>query len=47
MNFIFTGLPNSHTALYDWFTYLEGIGAVQILQVKPWNKNSREVYRYR
>jgi hypothetical protein len=47
MNFIFTCLPNSHTALYDWLTYLEEIGEVQTLQVKPWNKNSREVYRYR
>ncbi len=47
MNFIFTCLPDSHTALYDWLTYLDGIGEVKMLQVKQWNKNSREVYRYR
>lgn len=47
MNFIFTCLPSSHTALYDWLTYLEGIGQVQTLQVKQWNKNVREVYQYR
>lgn len=47
MNFIFTCLPNSHTALYDWLSYLEEIGEVQTLQVKQWNKNIREVYQYR
>lgn len=47
LNFILTCLPNSHTALYDWLTYLEGIGEVQSLQLKQWNKNVREVYQYR
>lgn len=47
LNFIFTCLPNSHTALYDWLTYLEGIDEVQSLQLKQWNKNVREVYQYR
>jgi hypothetical protein len=47
MNFIFTCLPDSHTALYDWLTYLEGIGDIQTLQVKQWNQTVREVYQYR
>jgi hypothetical protein len=47
MNFIFTCLPESHTALYDWLKYLDGIGEVKTLEVKQWNKNSSEVYRYR
>ena len=47
MNFIFTCLPNSHPALYDWLTYLQEIGEVQTFQVKQWNKNIREVYQYR
>jgi len=47
MNFIFTCLPESHTALYDWLKYLDGIDEVKTLEMKQWNQNSREVYRYR
>ena len=47
MNFIFTCLPDSHTALYDWLSYLDGIGEIKTLQVKQWNQNSQQVYRYR
>jgi hypothetical protein len=47
MNFVFTCLETSHTALYDWLKYLDGIGEVKKLQVKQWNKNSREIYSYR
>lgn len=46
MNFIFTCLETSHTGLYDWLKYLDGIGEVKRLELKQWNKNSREVYSY-
>jgi hypothetical protein len=46
MNFIFTCLETSHTALYDWLKYLDGIGEIKRLELKQWNKNSREVYSY-
>jgi hypothetical protein len=46
MNFIFTCLESSHTGLYDWLKYLDGIGEVNKLEIKQWNKNSREVYSY-
>jgi hypothetical protein len=46
MNFIFTCLETSHTGLYDWLKYLDGIGEVKKLEIKQWNKNSREVYSY-
>ena len=46
MNFIFTCLETSHTALYDWCKYLDGIGEIKKLEVKQWNKNSRELYSY-
>jgi hypothetical protein len=46
MNFIFTFLETSHTGLYDWLKYLDGIGEVKKLELKQWNQNSREVYRY-
>ena len=44
MNFIFTCLETSHTALYDWLQYLDCIGEVKKLEIKQWNKNSKEVY---
>jgi hypothetical protein len=47
MNFIFTCLPDSHPALYDWLTYLDGIGDVHILEVRQRNKSVQEIYRYR
>jgi hypothetical protein len=46
MNFIFTCLEPSHTGLYDWLKYLDGIGEVNTLEIKQWNKNSREIYSY-
>ena len=46
MNFIFTCLETSHTGLYDWLKYLDGIGEVKKLEIKQWHKNSREVYSY-
>jgi hypothetical protein len=46
MNFIFTCLETSHTGLYDWLKYLDGIGEVKKLEIKQWNKNSREVYSF-
>jgi hypothetical protein len=47
MNFIFTCLPESHKALYNWLEYLDGIGDVQTLEISRWNKRSKEIYRYR
>ncbi|WP_254625616.1 ISNCY family transposase [Nostoc sp. TCL240-02] len=47
MNFIFTCLPESHTALYDWLNYLENIGEVKTLETFQWHKRSKEIYRYR
>jgi len=47
MNFIFTCLPDSHVALYDWLKYLDGIGAVSTFETAQWNKRSKEIYRYR
>jgi hypothetical protein len=46
MNFIFTCLETSHKGLYDWLKYLDGIGEVNKLEIKKWNKNSREIYSY-
>ena len=46
MNLIFTCLETSHTGLYDWLKYLDGIGEVKKLEIKQWHKNSREVYSY-
>ncbi len=46
MNFIFTCLETSHTGLYDWLKYLDGIDEVNKLEIKQWNQNSREVYSY-
>jgi hypothetical protein len=47
MNFIFTCLPSSHTALYDWLNYLERIGEVKTLEMSKWNKRTKEIYHYR
>jgi hypothetical protein len=47
MNFIFTALPDSHKALYEWLSDLEGIGEIQTLELRQWNKRSQELYRYR
>lgn len=47
MNFIFTCLPDSHPTLYDWLSYLDGIGEVRTLETRQWNKRSKEIYQYR
>jgi hypothetical protein len=47
MNFIFTCLPESHPALYDWLDYLSGIGEVNTLTRTIWNNNVKEIYQYR
>jgi hypothetical protein len=47
MDFIFTCLPTSHTALYDWLEYLDNIGEVKTLEIESWNKSSKEIYKYR
>jgi hypothetical protein len=47
ISFIFTCLPDSHRALYDWLNYLEGIGEVKTLETRQWHKRSQEIYHYR
>jgi hypothetical protein len=47
MNFIFTCLSASHTALYERLRYLEHTGEVKTIIIEKLNKSSKEVYRYR
>lgn len=47
LSFIFTCLPESHVALYDWLDYLEARGEVETLETQQWNKRTKEIYRYR
>jgi hypothetical protein len=47
MSFIFTCLPESHGALYDWLGYLDANGEVKTLETQHWNKRTKEIYRYR
>jgi hypothetical protein len=47
MNFIFTCLPESHPAIYDWLSYLEQTADVKTLETSQWHKRSKEIYSYR
>jgi hypothetical protein len=47
MNFIFTCLPSSQTALYQALENLEGEGKVKTLRTEKWNKSSKEIHSYR
>lgn len=47
MNFIFTCLPESHSALYEWLNYLHTLGAVKTLETLLWHKGAKETYHYR
>jgi hypothetical protein len=47
MNFVFTCLPTSHTALYQALENLERRGEVKTLRIEKWNKSSKEIYSYR
>jgi hypothetical protein len=47
MNFIFTCLPTSHTALYKALEKLESTGEVKTLKIEKSNKSSKEIYNYR
>ena len=47
LSFIFTCLPESHVALYDWLGYLEANGEVKTLEQAQWKKRTKEIYRYR
>jgi len=47
LSFIFTCLPESHVALYDWLGYLDANGEVKTLEQAQWNKRTKELYRYR
>lgn len=46
-NFIFTCLPDSHSSLYDWLAYSEGIGDVKTLVVHEHKPKTRHLYQYR
>lgn len=47
INFVFTCLPESHPALYDWLDYLEKSGDVKTLEIRQWHKRSQEIYSFR
>jgi hypothetical protein len=47
MNFIFTCLPDSHPALYDWLSYLDRAGDVKTFETRQWHQRSQEIYSYR
>lgn len=47
MNFIFTCLPDSHTTLYDWLDYLEGIDEVKTVVIEQYNRKTKDIYHYR
>lgn len=47
LSFIFTCLPDSHAALYDWLNYLKGIGEVKTLEICQWHKRAQELAQYR
>lgn len=47
MNFIFTCLPTSHSALYDAVKQRESQGEVKVLRIEKRNKSSKELYCYR
>lgn len=46
-NFIFTCLPESHPALYEWLNYLDANQQVQTLQQRRWNGREQQIYQYR
>lgn len=47
MNFIFTCLPDSHSALYDWLSYLDGVGEVYTVEIRQPHQRGQQIYRYR
>jgi hypothetical protein len=47
MNFIFTCLPTSHTAVYEQLRSLESTNEVKTFTIEQSNKSNKEVYRYR
>ena len=47
MNFIFTCLPRSHTAVYEQLKSLESTNEVKTFTIEQSNKSSKEVHRYR
>lgn len=46
-NFIFVCLPNSHSSLYEWLTFLEANGEVQTLEKRQGQGRHRTVATYR
>ncbi len=47
MNFIFTCLPSSHPALYEWLWVLERLGEIRTFEVHHDQLRTHEIYRYR
>jgi hypothetical protein len=47
MSFVFTCLPESHIALYEWVNHLDSIGEVKTLEIEKQNKATKEVWCYR
>lgn len=47
MNFIFTCRPDSHPALYERVHVLEGLGALDTLEVRQSHQRAPAIYRYR
>jgi hypothetical protein len=47
MSFVFTCLPESHIALYEWVNHLDSIGEVKTLEIEKQNKTTKEVWYYR
>ena len=46
-NFIFVCLPQSHTSLYEWLSFLEANGELKTTQQRRWNGRHFEIWHYR
>ena len=46
-NFIFVCLPQSHTCLYDWLSFLEANRELKTTQQRRWNGRHFEIWHYR
>ncbi|MEM9276831.1 MAG: ISNCY family transposase [Cyanobacteria bacterium P01_F01_bin.143] len=46
-NFIFVCLPQSHTSLYEWLSFLESNGELKTIRQRRWNGRHFEIWHYR
>ena len=46
-NFIFVCLPQSHTSLYEWLSFLEANRELKTTQQRRWNGRHFEIWHYR